>query len=86
MAGLSRDETVSFADGKETSQIAIFRDFLAALPARVDFSERTGGGGGGDIGDDPEAIAEAAGKIVAEAAAAGKELSFAEAVARATGQ
>lgn len=85
MAGLSRDETVSFADGeKETSQIAIFRDFLAALPARVDFSERTGGGG--DIGDDPEAIAEAAGKIVADAAAAGKELSFAEAVARATGQ
>ena len=46
MAGLRDDDTVSFGDaGNETKKPAkvFFKDFLKALPERVDFSERTNG-------------------------------------------
>lgn len=49
MASLGKDDTVTFADGKETKPaVDVLKTLLESLPPRVDFSERT------PKGDDPD--------------------------------
>ena len=52
MASLNNEDSVSFAEGSEKSQVAFFKEFLNGLPKAVEFSEITG-----DAGDEAAATA-----------------------------
>ncbi|MDV7340980.1 hypothetical protein RYZ26_15345 [Terasakiella sp. A23] len=83
MAGLSENETVSFADGdeeKEKSQRAIFQDFVEALPSRVNFSEVTGDNGDTIDFSDADALSAAVRTYIAEQKEKGFTVTSAEAV------
>lgn len=76
---------LEFAEAGQTVKTeprAWLEQFLAALPAQVDFAERSGGAGGNPAltNDDPAVIARRAQAYLHEQTAAGITLSFAEAV------
>ncbi len=82
MAGLSDDDTVSFADGENEAaagQLSVFKDLLKTLPKRVDFSEATGKDGDAVDFSDPLEISTALTKHVAEAARDGRTITVAQA-------
>ncbi len=80
---LAAGEALSFAEGRaaETPRDAL-RALLAAQPVAVDFGERAGGGHAAPDSDDPHATAREAQRLQDQEAAAGRSISFAEAVSR----
>jgi len=83
MAGLSAEETVSFADGdKETakSQVTIFKEFLTTLPPRVSFAEATGDAGNTIDFSDSDSLSNAVRTYIAEQQKKGVTVTSAEAV------
>lgn len=88
MAALDSTDTVSFGEGDgkvEKTALDFFKDYLSSQPKAVDFSERAGGDhqavdfGSGTEGE-VAAIEAKAKQIMKDRAAAGDEVSFAEAV------
>ena len=67
-------------DGKPTTALGFLRGFLKDMPKAVDFSEVSGGAAGGGEPSNAAELAERARKYQADAARAGRHISFTEAV------
>lgn len=83
LLAMPADTTVSFADGSASvskSAPDLMRDFLSGLPKLIDFSEKSGGDATVIDFADPSAIAAAAVEYQKSEAAAGREISVANAV------
>lgn len=77
MASLEEKGAIDFSEGK-ASQLDYLKKFLKALPKQVEFGEVAGEKNATTA--DPEAIAEAAKKLIAAEKTTGRVMSFSEAV------
>lgn len=83
MAGLGAEESVSFGEGGDKTPLEFFKGFIASLPERVDFSERSKSDGESDIdATDSEALAEAGLAYQEEMRAKGVTIDIATAIRR----
>lgn len=78
MASLEEKNAIDFSEGK-ASQLDYLKKFLKALPKQVEFGEVAGEKNATTTAD-PEAIAEAAKKLIEQQKATGRVMSFSEAV------